>query len=133
MIPDRRGAQAGVLYPVVENKLLNNLSENITPDSVLTPEMVATRFRKSVKWVYNHAKELGGSKIGGSWFFTERGLSSAIQRGQEVEGQGNGSGQKIHEVKKDSNRSLRVGSPKEKRTPATRQALAVKAGLAEFL
>ena len=60
-----------------------------THDLILTPEAVAVRFDKSVKWVYKHAPELGGSKIGGSWFFTEGGLSDALQRGQLLAGSRN--------------------------------------------
>ena len=45
---------------------------------------VASRLRRSEKWVYDHAGELGAAKIGGTLFFTERGLEDAIQRGQEV-------------------------------------------------
>jgi hypothetical protein len=65
-------------------KMLNISPTYNTHDPILTPEAVAVRFDKSVKWVYKHAPELGGSKIGGSWFFTEGGLSDALQRGQQL-------------------------------------------------
>jgi hypothetical protein len=79
-----------------------------THDPILTPEGVAVRFDKSVKWVYKHAPELGGSKIGGSWFFTEGGLSDALQRGQQVARGRN------HKPKKSGAEvvSLKAGRPK---------------------
>jgi hypothetical protein len=75
-------------------KMLNISPTYNTHDLILTPEVVAVRFDKSVKWVYKYAPELGGSKIGGSWFFTEGGLSDALQRGQLLAGSRNNKAQK---------------------------------------
>ena len=44
-----------------------------------TPKKVAEKLQKSLSWVYAHAEELGGVRIGGSWFFTEEGLEVAFQ------------------------------------------------------
>jgi hypothetical protein len=53
---------------------------------------VAKRLDKSLGWVYLNAMALGGTKIGGSWIFTEEGLENALlrQEQKEVEGQGDG-------------------------------------------
>ena len=83
-------------------KMLNISPTYNTHDPILTPEAVAVRFDKSVKWVYKHAPELGGSKIGGSWFFTEGGLSDALQRGQSMAGCRN------HSQKKSGSESLSI-------------------------
>ncbi len=50
------------------------------PESVrfIQPDNLALKLGKSVKWVYQHGTELGGKRIGGSWFFTEEGLEHAI-------------------------------------------------------
>ena len=37
--------------------------------NILTPEETAKYLKKSVSWVYKHAEELGGRKLGGSLFF----------------------------------------------------------------
>jgi|SRR5208283_4286008 len=46
--------------------------------TILQPEEIAVRLKKSKRWVYDHGAALGGRKIGGSWFFTEEGLEHAI-------------------------------------------------------
>ena len=48
-------------------------------------EDVAAILGMSKKWVYDHWPELGGSKIGGTIFFTEEGLKNALQRGSVME------------------------------------------------
>lgn len=37
----------------------------------LTIDQICKMLDKKKSWVYDHAHDLGGIKIGGSWFFTE--------------------------------------------------------------
>jgi hypothetical protein len=48
--------------------------------TVLTAQEVAAIMRKSKTWVYDHAYELGASRIGGSPIFTLEGLENAVSR-----------------------------------------------------
>ena len=99
-----------------------NLPEYIEED-MLSAQEIADRFKKSVRWVYRHGFELGGFKIGGSWFFTERGLADAIQRGQKMEGKGYGQWPTVHEIKRYQKRGRPVGSEKEERAGIRRDAI----------
>jgi len=44
------------------------------------PKVIASRLGKSLRWIYDHAGELGAVKIGRLWVFTEEGLKDALQR-----------------------------------------------------
>lgn len=88
----------------------------------------------SARWVYDHYTELGGFKIGGTIFFTEEGLIDAIQRGQAV-----ARNSKIQR-KKAPNQTvsnkvsrLRVGTKEKEGSEESREGLAERAGLTEFL
>lgn len=59
----------------VEEVGLDSRQESVR---VVPPRTVASKLGKSLKWVYEHGAELGGRRIGGSWFFTEEGLEYAI-------------------------------------------------------
>lgn len=59
---------------------------------ILSVAEVSAIMKKSQKWVYNHAGELGASRVGGSWIFTQEGLIDALERGKRVEGCLPGSG-----------------------------------------
>jgi len=48
--------------------------------TVLTALEIAKLLRKSKSWVYDHADELGASRIGGSPIFTMEGLKDALSR-----------------------------------------------------
>jgi len=50
-------------------------------EGVLNVKNMAGRFEVSPRWIRNHARELGGSKIGGLWFFTWEGVSHVLQGG----------------------------------------------------
>ena len=39
---------------------------------IMTPDEVAAFLKKSLSWVYQHWKELGGAKLGGSLFFPSK-------------------------------------------------------------
>ena len=53
--------------------------------NILTPVAIAEMLHMSERWVYLHAAELGASRIGGSWIFTEEGLIDALQRARRLE------------------------------------------------
>ena len=45
---------------------------------VLHVRDLAARLKRSPKWVYAHGVELGGTRVGRSWIFTEEGLEIAL-------------------------------------------------------
>lgn len=94
---------------------------------------VASRLRRSEKWVYDHAGELGAAKIGGTLFFTERGLEDAIQRGQEVARGRHIRREKVPGVAVDKACGWRVGKPETQRTEEGRQDAAKRHGLDDLL
>jgi len=100
---------------------------------ILTPKQVAEMFPFTARWVYNHALELGGVKIGGAWIFTREGLENAIQRRRQVAGQGNVPGAKIYQIERHQNRGTRLGKRKTPEAERERKELAERAGLAEFV
>jgi hypothetical protein len=51
--------------------------------TVLEIKEVAQKLKKSPRWVYAHAYELGAAKIGGSLIFTQEGVENAILRSQQ--------------------------------------------------
>lgn len=55
---------------------------------IMTADEVRKEMRLLVSraWVYEHWRELGGTKIGQRIFFTKEGLQSALQRQGEMEG-----------------------------------------------
>lgn len=54
--------------------------------TVLHVEDITDRLRVSRAWVYAHADQLGGVRIGGKVFFTEEGLANALQGPGEMAG-----------------------------------------------
>ncbi|GAG79094.1 unnamed protein product, partial [marine sediment metagenome] len=46
----------------------------------------AAMLKMNKRWVYDHWVELGGSKIGGTIFFTAEGVNHAISGGQILAG-----------------------------------------------
>lgn len=61
----------------VQHKFMNAGVE--TTLKILTADEVAQIIRRSKSWVYAHAAELGASRIGSSWIFTQEGLTDALQ------------------------------------------------------
>jgi hypothetical protein len=55
--------------------MINFTEEGI---SALSAQDVADLLKKSKSWVYDHADELGASRIGGSPIFTVEGLKNAL-------------------------------------------------------
>ena len=49
---------------------------------ILRVRDLVMRFKKSSKWIYAHAEELGGTRVGRSWIFSEESVSNALL-GQE--------------------------------------------------
>ena len=81
----------------------------------LTPQDVARLFKKSPRWVYNHASELGGARIGKSLIFTERGIEDDIQRGQEMARMRMERQKAIHISIPNQKRGKSMGNNQEKR------------------
>ena len=52
--------------------------------TLIKPAEIAKILDRSLRWVYNNAYELGGIRIGGSWFFTKERFGSALS-GQNQE------------------------------------------------
>lgn len=105
---------------------------NNTPQ-IMTPKETARLLQKSLKWVYRNAQALGGSKIGGSLFFTDEGVWDAIQRGQKVAGSGDGQPKTgCTEIIQIKERSRRVGTQLQEKSQE-RRTLAQRVGLAHLL
>jgi hypothetical protein len=75
----------------------------------ITPADMAARLNKSLRWVYGHAHELGGARIGGSWIFTEEGLANAIKGGREVACSRKNEGGTGNETVRGKERSTQLG------------------------
>jgi len=88
-------------------------------DKPLSVKEVAASMGKSPKWVYTHAKELGGKKLG-NWFFTREGLKNALQGGESVQGSDLSRRQTVLKAVPNKERSLGMGNRKIKRTGAVR-------------
>ncbi|MBW2307529.1 MAG: helix-turn-helix domain-containing protein [Deltaproteobacteria bacterium] len=100
---------------------------------VLTPQEIARRLKKSVRWVYTHARELGAAKIGGSWIFTQEGLDDAIQRGQEMAWDAHASRQKASSLISNQKGCCRLGKREAKRIAVWREKAAQRHGLDDLL
>ena len=74
---------------------------------ILSPSEVSKLLHKSLRWVYHHAPELGASRIGGSWIFTEEGLNDALQRARRMEGD--------QVISEERGPRSRVGKPHKKK------------------
>jgi hypothetical protein len=83
---------------------------------VLSTKDVFEHFKgkKSLRWIYDHAEELGGKKIGGSWIFTEEGLRDALQGKRQVESQSVLPGQAAHQAVQNQERGSGLGKQKAK-------------------
>jgi len=87
-------------------------------------------FGMSKEWVYNNVRELGGFRIGRSWFFTQEGVQDAIQRGQEMAGCGNSQRQKNNTLVRYKKSS---GSMGDRRTGGTVEREKARHGLINFV
>ena len=107
----------------------NTGSEN----AFMNAREVASLLRRSEKWVYDHAGELGAAKIGGSIFFTEWGLEDAIQRGQEVARSRHIRREKAPGTASNKACGWRVGKPETEGTKEGREDAARRHGLDDLL
>jgi len=89
---------------------------------ILSPSEVSKLLHKSLRWVYHHAPELGASRIGGSWIFTEEGLNDALQRARQV---------KREPPAHPEEKGPQTGKPHKKR--AQNQEVDDRHGLAQFV
>jgi hypothetical protein len=101
--------------------------------NILTAKEISVLLKKSLKFVYVNAPELGGVKIGGSWIFTKEGFENALQRGSQMAGQGNIQGRAVHKPTQNKKSRNGLGNRKTKGTQEEREALAERAGLAHLL
>ena len=98
--------------------------------NILTAKEISIRLKKSLKFVYANASELEGTKIGGSWIFTQEGFENAIQIGKKLEGKGNLQRPEIYEPFQIKKGRTKMGKRQTKETKESRKALAERAGLA---
>jgi hypothetical protein len=77
--------------------------------------------KKSLKWIYHHAEELGGTRIGRTWIFSEEAIRNALLgQGQTVvAGDRSMARTKVQESMQSQTASRRVGSPAPKGTGRT--------------
>jgi hypothetical protein len=99
----------------------------------LNPKDIALRFKKSPRWVYQYAHELGGFRIGGSWFFTKEGVDYAIQRRKKMESDSDLQRDKISGITVDKKRGHRLGSQKTQGIDKEQKAAAKRHNLDRFL
>ena len=103
-------------------------------NDILNIQEIAQRFAKSERWVYNHALELGGFKIGGSWFFSEGGLEDAIQTKRwQVAGSGDGQRGTLKLSTGHKKKSRRMGSLRANKIESDRKDAARRHGLIDAL
>lgn len=83
---------------------------------IITLKEIAEIFGKSERWTYNHAAELGGVKIGGSWFFTKEGLDAVLrEKAQKIQGSRQVQNGTVHSNLPDKARGRGMGNRKKKR------------------
>ena len=99
---------------------------------ILSVKEVATYLKASTSWVYAYAPELGGAKIGGTWFFTEEGVDDALSKWQEMASTYHASGAEAYKTVRDEKGSSAVGKRKTKKTQNLRK-LAAEHGLADLV
>jgi len=67
-------------------------------EKLLSANDVAKVFDMSLRWVYTHYRDLGGTRIGRNIFFTEEGIQDALSSGKEMESRSHGRGYKEAEA-----------------------------------
>ncbi len=77
--------------------------------TIAEPAALAKVLGRSKRWVYDHAVELGGVKIGGTWIFTVQGLKNAVQRAWDMESASHKRSQEVQGGFQHAKRSRRVG------------------------
>ena len=101
--------------------------------TVIIPRDISKRLKKSLRWVYAHALELGAVRIGGSVIFTEEALENALQRGESAQGSCYVERRKASAVMPDKERGRRMGGSEEEGAQGERKAAAARHGLADLL
>jgi hypothetical protein len=99
----------------------------------LKAQDIAKKLDKSIKWVYAHAYELGGCKIGGSYIFTKEGFENAIQTKQKVASGGNSQKPEIPSIVKHKKGRSCLGKRETKGIEAERREAAKRHGLDDLL
>jgi len=74
--------QASTLAPQGLDSAAELAVDSQAPFPILRVRDLAIRLKKSAKWIYAHAEELGGTRVGRSWIFSEESVSNALL-GQE--------------------------------------------------
>jgi len=99
----------------------------------ISPKEVAGKIKKSIRWVYSHADQLGGVKIGGSWIFTKEGFKNAIQTKQKMESSGYFQRPTVSGTLQYQKRSNYLGKRKTKGVETVRREAAMRHGLDDLL
>ena len=89
--------------------------------NTLTLKEVADMLKASTSWVRLHFVQLGGFKIGSKIFFTEEGISNAIQRLQELESNRYSQRRTMDVYARHKTRSKRVGNKEKETTESNRE------------
>ena len=90
---------------------------------------MALWFKKSQRWVYQYAHELGGFRIGGSWVFTKKGVEDALQRRKTMESYRNIQEDQVSGNEAYKKRRRKMGSEKTKGVERKRKAWAKRHNL----
>lgn len=99
----------------------------------ISPSEISAQINKSIRWVYSHAYDLGGAKIGGSWIFTKEGFENAIQTKQKVAGSGNFQRAEIPNIVQHKKGGNCLGKRETKGIEAERREAAKRHGLDDLL
>jgi len=100
---------------------------------ILSPKEIAKKLKKSLRWVYSNAANLGAARIGGSWIFTEEGLIDGLQRGQEISRNSIPSGQKVHVFAGNKKGREKLGDRKKEGTETDLKEAAERHGLTDLM
>ena len=94
--------------------------------TVISAKDIANRLKVSLGWVYAHAPELGASRIGGKWIFTEEGLINAYKTGRELARSSTDQQKYIHKGRfRNKERSPRLGKKEEERSSILQRARSI--------
>jgi hypothetical protein len=100
---------------------------------IISPKEVSAQINKSIRWVYSHADELGGAKIGGSWIFTREGFENAVQTKQKLASGGNSQRPEIPSIVQHKKGRSCLGKLETKGIEAERREAAKRHGLDDLL
>jgi len=100
--------------------MLTPKPQNSTPsEERFKVSHLANSLKVSPNWVRDHARELGGKKIGRLWFFTREGVDHALQGKGRIPRQSYNQQESIYKEMQNQEGGFSMGATKTKRIKAT--------------